>query len=363
MSITTHDIFIAFTINILAGLATCIGGAVPFSRKLMSNAKPSRVGLALGLSAGVMLFISLVEIFGKSEKEFNKHFGKPSSMCQNLKANCTNSTINYENTLFICERVFNTCQDVLIKTEKDIECDQYCNGHSKSLTTLCFSLGALIIFLLDFIIHKISPNTKHDLTVEELARLNEEGQYGNNTIVIPNEKLQEKMAQESLNRTGILTAIAIGLHNLPEGLATFLATLIDQNAGVALGIGIAIHNIPEGIAVATPIYLATKSKWKGLFYTFLSALFEPLGGLICYIILLLKNAFNDNASKVGELNPFLTGIMFGLVVGMMVTISLKELIPIALEFCKSKDKISISMLIGMLVMALSLIIFAYAGAE
>ena len=145
-------------------------------------------------------------------------------------------------------------------------------------------------------------------------------------------------------RMGIFTAMAIGIHNFPEGLATFTAALNDPNLGVAIAIAIAIHNIPEGVAVAVPIFYATGSKLKAFKLSFLSGLSEPIGALIGYIILL--NFFNE----------IVFGVVFAAVAGIMVYISLDELLPAAREY--GEHHLSIYGLIaGMIVMAMSLLLF------
>ena len=138
--------------------------------------------------------------------------------------------------------------------------------------------------------------------------------------------------------------MAIGIHNFPEGLATFTAALNDPNLGVAIAIAIAIHNIPEGVAVAVPIFYATGSKLKAFKLSFLSGLSEPIGALIGYIILL--NFFNE----------IVFGVVFAAVAGIMVYISLDELLPAAREY--GEHHLSIYGLIaGMIVMAMSLLLF------
>jgi zinc transporter, ZIP family len=106
---------------------------------------------------------------------------------------------------------------------------------------------------------------------------------------------------------GLLTAIAIGIHNLPEGLATFVAALADPLNGVAIAVAIALHNIPEGVCVAMPVYYATGSRTKGFLWAFLSGLSEPIGGLLGYLVL-YGNRMSDLAY----------GILFCVVAGMMV---------------------------------------------
>src|SRR5690606_33303183 len=118
-------------------------------------------------------------------------------------------------------------------------------------------------------------------------------------------------------RTGMLTAIAIGIHNFPEGLATFVATLHDPTVGVALAIAIAIHNIPEGLCVSMPVYFATGDRNKAFMWALLSGLSEPVGALIGWLVL---------QSVMGGA---VYGTLFGVVAGMMVNIVLHEILPTA----------------------------------
>jgi ZIP family zinc transporter len=151
---------------------------------------------------------------------------------------------------------------------------------------------------------------------------------------------------KKLKNMGFMTAVAIGLHNFPEGLATFVAALADPKLGGALAIAIAIHNIPEGICVAMPIYYATGSKWKGFWWSFLSGLSEPLGAIVGYAIL-RGNAMSDAAF----------GSLFGCVAGMMIFVSIKELIPTALKYDPHDVFVTNYVFVGMAVMALSLVLF------
>lgn len=316
MILENNRVLLAFLLNIAAGLSTCIGGLVVLNRRLVSITDPSRLGLALGVSAGVMIFISLAEIFEESIEHFRQIFHE----------NQTN------------------------------ECHETCKGHSKTLATVCFIAGAAIIFIIDFIIHRIAPDVEHELTdlqqtteQFELERALGQSNNKNHGDESVQQHLNDKATRRTLNRTGVLTALAIAIHNIPEGIATYIAALKDIRLGVMLAVSIALHNIPEGIAVAAPVYFATKSKLRAFLWTLLSALAEPLGGIICWAIV------RDG------LNPTLNGITFGLVVGMMVTISFKELIPTAYRFCPYKNRVTYSILAGMCLMALSLILFDYAG--
>ena len=149
-----------------------------------------------------------------------------------------------------------------------------------------------------------------------------------------------------LKNMGLMTGLAIGLHNFPEGLATFVAALADAKLGMALAVAIAVHNIPEGVCVAMPVYYATGSKWKGFWWSFVSGVSEPIGGIFGYLIL-YGNAMSDVAY----------GTLFAVVGGMMVYIALKELLPTALKYDPHDQYVTNCMFVGMAVMALSLILF------
>jgi ZIP family zinc transporter len=147
-----------------------------------------------------------------------------------------------------------------------------------------------------------------------------------------------------LMRMGMFTALAIGIHNFPEGLATFTSALKDPSLGIAIAVAIAIHNIPEGIAVSVPIYYATGDRKKAFFWSFVSGLSEPVGAAIGYFILL--QFFND----------VVFGILFASVAGIMVFISLDELLPTAREYGEAHNSIY-GLIAGMIVMAVSLLLF------
>eukprot|EP00854_Cymbomonas_tetramitiformis_P015289 gene15289-18090_t len=168
-----------------------------------------------------------------------------------------------------------------------------------------------------------------------------------NPLNIEGGGLEEESAKdEELQRMGLMTGLAIALHNFPEGLATFVATLADSSLGISIAIAIALHNIPEGVCVAMPIYYATGSKWKGFFWSFMSGVSEPIGGLLGYLVL-----YGDNMSSLAY------GSLFGIVGGMMVYISLKELIPTALKYDPEDKYVTNCVFIGMGVMAASLLMF------
>lgn len=155
---------------------------------------------------------------------------------------------------------------------------------------------------------------------------------------------RDRRHERKLMRMGLLTALAIAIHNFPEGLATFTAALYDPVVGVSIAIAIALHNVPEGIAVAVPIHAATGSRAKALLHSFLSGLSEPLGALVGYALL------------IQFLSPTTLGILFAAVAGIMVFISLDELIPTASEYDPGHVSIY-GVTAGMAVMAVSLLMF------
>ena len=144
---------------------------------------------------------------------------------------------------------------------------------------------------------------------------------------------------KSLFKVGIISMIAIILHNLPEGIATFVATSSDVKLGISLTLAIAMHNIPEGISISVPIYYSTGSKKKAIFYTLISALSEPLGALLAFIF--LKIFINDT----------ILGTLFSLIAGIMLQISFCELLPAARKY-DNKKYLFIFFTIGVIFMLL-----------
>ena len=145
-------------------------------------------------------------------------------------------------------------------------------------------------------------------------------------------------------RMGLFSALAIAIHNFPEGLATFMGAVSDPSLGISIAIAVAIHNIPEGIAVSAPIYYATKNRGKAFWYSFASGLAEPIGALLGFF--LLRTIFHEVTF----------GILFAGVAGIMVYISLDELLPTAEEYGEHHVAIT-GVIAGMAVMAISLLLF------
>ncbi|HZK28271.1 MAG TPA: zinc transporter ZupT [Thermoclostridium sp.] len=193
---------------------------------------------------------------------------------------------------------------------------------------LAFFGGMLLIALID----KLIPSAENP---HEIKRVEDVGDVEDGNI--PNDSTK-------LIRMGTLTALAIAIHNFPEGIATFIAAMKDPSLGIAITVAVAIHNIPEGISVSIPIYYATGDKKKAFKLSFLSGLAEPLGALVGFLILM------------PFLNDVVFGVVFAVVAGIMVYIALDELLPAAREYEQAHLSIY-GLIAGMMVMAVSLILF------
>jgi zinc transporter, ZIP family len=268
------NVLIALGLTLFAGLATGVGSLIAFFTKRTNT---RFLSVALGFSAGVMIYVSLVEIFVKAKDALVADQGE---------------TLGYW------------------------------------LTLVGFFSGILVIALIDKLIPQ--NNNPHELrTVEDVQ--------GTKATTIKD--------AEKLKRMGIFTALAIAIHNFPEGIATFLAALQDPSVGLAIAIAVAIHNIPEGIAVAVPIFYATGVRMKAFKLSLLSGLAEPVGALLAYFILA----------------PFLTDTMFGIifaaVAGIMVFISIDELLPAAKKYDEAHSSVY-GFIAGMAVMGASLVLLS-----
>lgn len=266
-----NKILFAFGLTLIAGLSTGIGSAIAFFSK-KTNTK--FLAISLGFSAGVMIYVSMIDIFSKAQASLVAELG--------MKA-------------------------------------------GSWATVASFFSGMLLIAIID----KLVPNEENPHHLHNIEELNESNVHPENYNLV---------------RTGMFTALAVGIHNFPEGIATFISALQEPTIAIPITVAIAIHNIPEGISISAPIYYATGDRKKAFKYSFLSGLAEPIGALIGYFVLM----------------PFLSdmvfGVVFGMVAGIMVYISLDELLPSAQKY--GEHHLSIGGLIaGMAVMAVSLLMF------
>ena len=298
------DVLIAFLLTLFAGLATGIGSILAFTAKRTNH---RFLSITTGFSAGVMLYVSFVEIFLKGSEALEEAYGA-------TRGNWINVAAFFGGILLI------GLIDNLIPAAKN----PHESRSEKSTETL--------------------TEEGHPLPKGELAI--QGGKRADETHKDPEQE------QKNLLRMGLFTALAIAIHNFPEGLATFLAALEDPGLGVAIAIAIALHNIPEGISVSVPIYYATGDRKKAFLYSFLSGLAEPIGALVAYFFLRLFIG-TDN----GTFPPQIMGILFAIVAGIMVYISLDELLPTSRAYGKGHDSL-LGLIGGMAVMALSLLLMA-----
>ena len=272
---SSTQVLYAFLITLWAGLSTGIGSALIFFTK-----RTNRVFLSvsLGFSAGVMVYVSFVELFRSAETTMTPLYGERLA------------------TLY---------------------------------ATLAFFAGVALIGIIDRLIPE--AENPHELPDQSAVQSLQEG---------PD---QTTAQQQSLLRTGMVTAIVLAIHNFPEGMVTFMSALTDLSLALPIAIAIALHNIPEGISVAIPIYHATGNKRKAFFLSLASGLAEPIGGLLGFLLL----------------RPFLTptvmGCCFAIIAGIMVYISFDELLPAAERFGHHHTALY-GLIGGMAFMAISLLL-------
>lgn len=262
---SVEQILLILALTTFAGLATGIGGAIGF---FVKRTNTRLLTFLLGLSAGVMIFISFVELFASAQSELASIHGKL---------------------------------------------------YGKLFALAAFFGGIGVAMLIDKLVPADeNPHEAHG--VEELSG-----------------GVPAKLSK----RSGILFALAIGIHNFPEGLATFAAGLSGLELGIPIAIAVALHNIPEGITVSVPIFHATGSRKKAFLYSFAAGLAEPVGAVIGMLLLF------------PFLSPSVLAVLFAAVAGIMVFISFDELLPMSERW--GHHHLSIYGIgVGMLVMGITL---------
>ena len=221
--------------------------------------------------------------------------------------------------------------EILLEAFEALEYD-FGEGTGYLIATVAFFAGILIMVIID----KFVPHSDEVTEINEDTPINTD----NTSLSASDEK--------GLKRTGIMSAVAIGIHNFPEGVITFMATIYDPAMGVAIAIAIIIHNIPEGIATAAPIYYATGSKPKAFAISLSSGLVQPVGALFAWF--LLQNVFEN-------IEPIF-GIAFAAVSGIMVFVAIHQLLPAAHKF-GNRHSVMGWLFGGMIVMAFSLVVLEF----
>ncbi len=298
-----NDVWLALGLTLFAGMATGIGSIIAFTAK-RTNFR--FLSVATGFSAGVMVYVSFVEIFPESAALLGERYGET---------------------------------------------------WGNWLVAASFFGGMMVMAIIDNVIPSAdNPHETH--TEEETAPLHDPkaalpdfqtAQYQDAQKRQPGAHDHAKV-HAGLLRTGVFTALAITIHNFPEGIATFLAAMQEPALGVAIAVAIALHNIPEGISVSVPIFYATGNRRKAFLFSLASGLAEPLGALIAFAAI----AFIAGGGA-WAVPAHVTGFLFGGVAGVMVYISLDELLPTSRAYGKGHDSI-LGLMAGMIVMALSLLL-------
>ncbi|GLE08277.1 hypothetical protein PINS_up019328 [Pythium insidiosum] len=317
--------------------------------KLQFLASHRSLSIAFALAAGVMVFISLADLIPEAIVFYRAHF--------TVGGAADPEAYEYGGS-----------------TEGAGVCDKTCTGHAWLTTIAAFFGGMIIILIVEYIVHEWFERfgaVRHshgelppELGKELAADVAEKGEsiqspaspVGNHANVespsaVENTLIKDEEAvKDDYKRAGIMTGIAMAIHNFPEGLALFVSSLRGLRTGLVLSIGIILHNIPEGVAVAAPVYYATGSKKEAFKWTLISGIAQPLGAAIGW------------AAVSGGLSYGLQGTLYGLVSGMLMCITAKELFPGAYRFDPSGKYFVAAFFFGMGIIGFGLILLHYAGS-
>ena len=309
------NLTLAFLLSLLAGLSTGIGSLITmFAKKTNTNF----LATSLGFSAGVMVYVSLVELLRQAQDLLAAALGGKTGEIAAVAA-------------FFAGMLLAAAIDKILPDET--------NPHE----VRHYEPKKILV------INRKRRGEYHGDQQSIERHVHEHHQHGHfhndhhHGEHRHDEKKRPERNRRNLMRTGIITAAAITIHNFPEGMATFISVLYDPAVALPIVLAIALHNIPEGISVSVPIYYATGSKKKALLYSFASGLAEPVGAVVGFFILM------------PYLNEIIYGVLFAIIAGIMVFISFDELLPTAREY--GEHHLSIyGMVAGMLIMAVSLIL-------
>lgn len=382
MSTAEGNVGVALGLVCGAGAATALGASVVFFPSLVKLASRRVLAGSLGLSAGVMTYVSFVEIFVKSVEGFadagiepdlgyiyatlsffggvimmlivdvlvrflsGEHHHHHHEDIQNPSKNeneCSDEREKNDEKEAVAPHCVGCSDDPVGElNEWQHRAEQELEGRGDAHTKTSATIGSN-----DIATSYDADNSEANNSSDSLKDGQSQKEENGNTVVVENapKPKDAEHEQKKLVKMGLSTALAIALHNFPEGLATFVAVLDDPSVGAVLAIAIGIHNIPEGLCVALPIYYATGNRWKAFMWGCLSGLSEPVAALLGWAV--LANAMSD----------YVYAILFGLVSGMMVIISMKELIPTAHRYDPEDTVVTYSLIGGMFIIALSLVLF------
>jgi len=365
--LTLDDAPVGFGLVCGAGGATMIGAVIVFIPWCIERMNSTFLAGALALAAGVMTYVSMIEIFVKSNDSFKQALNEGYSYCDDPHEKEKWAYL-YATLCFFGGVIFNACLGLLTDLLDETTPVQSPLGSSKS------AMPESTVTAPEMPMQKeldgcSQPSSERFCSMGSGsgAAINTasgsgvghgvggtfgvEDQHGVGVGIDPFDKeaMQDPESQKALMQMGLRTALAIAIHNFPEGLATFVGTLEDSKVGAALAIAIGIHNIPEGLCVAMPVYYATGSALQAFAWAALSGVSEIVGAGLGWGVLY----------NVDDMD-YAYGALFGIVGGMMVHISIKDLFPTALRYDKTGWVTVTFFFIGMAIMALSLVLFQYA---
>ena len=347
----------AIGLSLGAGLATAVGGSLVFFPEMLKRVPQATIlAVSLALSAGVMIYVSFIEIFAKSYEAIATTPGISES-----GASAITTLFFFLGMLFcvLLEVIVHKMSSAKGGVPHDVVCAAHAHPEHIAVAAAAAATSTADAGTTDVARccddeesatnerrkDKSALQTSADVNISIVSDAKGNGDAATSGEKIPGAIIGDPDEQRSLQRMGLMTAVAIAIHNFPEGLATFLATLSSTKLGASLSVAIAVHNIPEGLCVAMPIYYATGSQKKAFLWSMLSGLTEPIGGLLGFAV--LQPVFT----------PLVFGIIFSMVGGMMVFIVCHELLPAAHRYMGNGAKATMWLMIGMLIMAISLVLF------
>eukprot|EP00537_Pseudo-nitzschia_pungens_P007592 CAMPEP_0172357818 /NCGR_PEP_ID=MMETSP1060-20121228/2147_1 /TAXON_ID=37318 /ORGANISM="Pseudo-nitzschia pungens, Strain cf. cingulata" /LENGTH=353 /DNA_ID=CAMNT_0013078673 /DNA_START=123 /DNA_END=1187 /DNA_ORIENTATION=- len=347
----------AFLLVVGAGLCTAIGASVVFFPALANLGRPHVLAMALAFTAGTMLYVSLTDILEKSVNAF--------------------ASLDLEEGKHVIYGKLSFFAGVLVMLVIDSLVEKLLAWDLERAQERCSSN---VVALVDGVVpdgetlNKMREDFENKVKEEEAKKGDAEAAKPDQALAVDLEKPEERpgpagaddddddgadddgaddgavVCAEDNEKTFVLMhmgwamAVAIALHNFPEGMVTYMAYTEDASVGFALAIAIALHNIPEGLCVAMPLYYATGRRWYAFCWGTFSGLTEPLGALIVFFT-------SKSMSRVAD------GIVFGMVGGMMVAICIGQLLPSAFKYSSNAKHVTYVCLFGMFVLASSMMLF------
>jgi ZIP family zinc transporter len=297
------NIGLGLLLSLIAGLSTGIGSAVVL---FIKKPKMTVLSFSLGVSAGVMIYIAFMELLPHGIQTAG----------------------NISIVLFFAGMGVPGLIDLIVP-EPFLE-----NGAMSGACETGLDLNG-------------KGHGHEGLNMHDQGKNHEERPHLHRHMFIRRKTIvhsEEEHKKITILRSGIMTAVALTIHNIPEGMATFSSTLSDMNLGLLITFAIIIHNIPEGVSAALPIFCATGNRKKAFYMSFLSGLAEPAGALACALILL------------PFLNPQVIAGLLAFVGGIMIYISLDEILPTAHKYGNG-HLVIVGVVIGMIIMSISLLTF------